>query len=250
MEPRDPAAERAVRLSLFHRLPAAVLDHLLDGCRDTYVHQGHVFLGPEQPVPYRAGLVVTGLLRMCLVSADGRQITIRYAGPGYLIGAATCVGGAHLLTLPTSFPAVTNARVLSLNQDRLRAAARADADVAWALLEQLTVYQRDLIHLLAGAAFGSIRQRVALHLLNLAVASAGDPLVAPVTQQCLADAVGTTRETVARALSELRAAGAIECHRGGIHLRDPEHLAAEVYQAAGVALPTLGGHPPSAGSSN
>jgi CRP/FNR family transcriptional regulator len=132
---------------------------------------------------------------------------------------------------------VTDTRLLALNRERLRAAAQTDAAVAWALLEQLELYQRNLIHLLAGTAFGTIRQRVAVHLLNLAVRPPEEPQVAPVTQQALADAVGTTRETVARALRELRAVGAIESHRGGILLRDPERLASEAYQAAGVAFP-------------
>ena len=227
-------------LSVFGRLPSYLLDHVLADSLDTVVPQGHLFLGPDLQAPHRSGLVVTGLLRMYLTSADGRQLTIRYAGPGYFIGAATTVGGHQQLLVSTGFAAVTDARVLALNQERLRAAAQADAAVAWALLEQLTHYQRDLIHLLAGTAFGSIRQRVAVHLLNLAVTHAGGALVAPVTQQALADAVGTTRETAARALRELRAVGAIKSHRGGILLHDPQQLAGEAHQAFGIALPRVG----------
>ena len=237
MSIRDAAAARAVGLSVFRRLPTAVLDHLLADCRDTSVPQGQLYLRDDQPQPYRTGLIVTGLLRMYLVSADGRQMTIRYGSPGYFIGAATTVAGQRRLGVTSGFQAVTDARILALNMERLRAAAQTDAAVAWALLEQLELYQRGLIHLLAGAAFGSIRQRVALHLLNLAAGSSGEALVAPVTQQVLADSVGTTRETVARALRELRATGAIKSHRGGVLLHDPEQLAAEAYQAAGVIPP-------------
>jgi CRP-like cAMP-binding protein len=85
-----------------------------------------------------------------------------------------------------------------------------------------------------------------MHLLNLATTGttgatgmAGavrpdGPLTAPVTQQALADAVGTTRETVARALGELRDVGAIATGRNGIRLRDPEVLAVEAHRATGV----------------
>jgi CRP/FNR family transcriptional regulator len=229
-----------VGLSVFRRLPAQLLDRVLSDSREQSVPQGHLFLGADQPAPYRSGLVLTGLLRMYLISVDGRQLTIRYAGPGYFVGAANTIAGQRHLLVSTGFAAVTDARVLVVNQDRLRAAARADAAVAWALLEQLTLYQRDLIHLLAGTAFGSIRQRVAVHLLNLAVTYPGGALVAPVTQQALADAVGTTRETAARALRELRATGAIKSHRGGIQLQDPQQLAGEAHRAAGVVLPPAG----------
>ncbi len=53
------------------------------------------------------------------------------------------------------------------------------------------------------------------------------------TQRALADAVGSTRETVARALSALREAGAIATQRHRIVLNDPEALAAEANRVAG-----------------
>jgi CRP/FNR family transcriptional regulator len=73
-----------------------------------------------------------------------------------------------------------------------------------------------------------------MHLLNLGIVRPDGTLLAPVTQRALSDAVGTTRETVARALGELRLTGAIATVRSGILLRDPERLAAEAQQAAGV----------------
>jgi len=233
VSPADPAAARAIALSVFARLPPAALDTVLAGCRDVSVAAGHLFMGADQPAPYRSGLVVSGLLRLYVLSADGRQVNIRYAGPGYFLGAASTVGGE--LRFPVAgVQAVTAARVLYLDQVRLRSAARAEAAVAWALLEQVVRYQRDLIRLLAGTAFGSIRERTAMHLLDLSAARSDGALVAPVTQQALADAVGTTRETVARALGELRLSGSIATVRGGILLRDPEQLAAEAERASGV----------------
>ncbi len=234
MRPNDPAAVRSVGLSVFGSLPPAALERLLADCGDASVERGHQFLGPDQPAPYRTGLVVSGLLRMYVESDDGRQINIRYCGPGYFLGAAVVAGSRHSVRVPAGVQAVTAARVLYLNQEHLRAAARTDAAVAWALLEQMAQYQRDLVHLLAGTAFGSIRERVAMHLLNLGTPQPDGRLFAPVTQQALADAVGTTRETVARALGELRAAGATASERGGVLLRDPERLAAEAQQASGV----------------
>jgi CRP/FNR family transcriptional regulator len=229
----DPAAARAVGLSVFGELPEDLLAQVVDDHLDVSVKPGHRFMGVDQRAPYRTGLVVTGLLRMYVESTDGRQINFRYAGAGYFLGAAATVGGLNV-QVSAGVEAVTAARVLYLNQERLRALMRSEVAVAGALLDQLVAYQRDLIHVLAGTAFGSIRQRVAMHLLNLGATHAGGPLTAPVTQQAVADAVGSTRETVARALSELRAAGAIATQRNGIELRNPEWLAAEAYQTTGV----------------
>ena len=245
MRPRDAAdpaaaaaaaAARAVQLSVFGNLPPALLERVLDDHRDVSVDQGYRFMGRDHPAPHRTGLVVAGLLRMYVESPDGRQITFRYAGPGYFLGAASTVGNLNI-QVAAGVEAVTAARVLYLNQQRLRALALAEMDVAWALLDQLVIYQRDLIHVLAGTAFGSIRQRVAMHLLTLGTTGPTPPrgpLSAPVTQQSLADAVGSTRETVARALGELRDAGLISTQRNRILVRHPESLAAEAHQATGA----------------
>ena len=241
MTPDDPAAERAIGLSVFGKLSPDLRQAVLDDHRDVSVAQGHRFMGADQPAPYRTGLVVAGLLRMFVESPDGRQINFRYAGPGYFLGAAATVGGPPV-QVSAGVDAVTPARVLYLNQQRLRHLAQSEATVGWALLEQMVLYQRDLIRVLAGTAFGSIRQRVAMHLLNLGTTHVGAhaaheraaPLSAPVSQQALADAVGSTRETVAHALGELRDAGAIATQRNSIVLRDPELLAGEAYRASAV----------------
>jgi CRP/FNR family transcriptional regulator, cyclic AMP receptor protein len=237
------AATRAVGLSVFGRMPADLQQLVLEDHRDVSVESGHRFMGRDQPAPHRTGLVVSGLLRMYVEAPDGRQINFRYASAGYFLGAAATVGGAPA-HVSAGVEAVTPSRVLFLNQERLRALAHSEAAVGWALLEQMAAYQRDLLHMFAGTAFGSIRQRVAMHLLNLATSdvqdgastsNVGNELSAPVTQQSLADAVGTTRRPVARALAELLDCGAIRTQRNRIVLLNPELLAAET-QATGVSL--------------
>jgi CRP/FNR family transcriptional regulator, cyclic AMP receptor protein len=241
VERADPAARDAIARSVFGQVPPNLLATLLEDYRDTSVAAGHRFMGADQPAPYRTGLVVEGLLRMYVGSEDGRQVTFRYAGPGYFLGAAATVARMRGLP-PPGVEAVTDARLLYLNQTTLRSLARSEATVAWALLEQMVTYQVDLIRVLAGTAFGSVRERTAMHLLGLASkgpegAPIAGALVAAVTQQTLADAVGTTRETVARALGELRELGLISTvrgGRGGVLLRDPEGLAAEAERGSGV----------------
>lgn len=80
-------------------------------------------------------------------------------------------------------------------------------------------------------AFGSVRQRVAVHLLDLA--SDGQrpqgPLVAHVSQQELANAAGSVREVVARARRDLRVAGVVATEADRIVILDPERL----YEASG-----------------
>jgi CRP/FNR family transcriptional regulator, cyclic AMP receptor protein len=68
------------------------------------------------------------------------------------------------------------------------------------------------------------------HLLDLAAERQRDPvLVARITQQNLADAVGTVREVVVRTLRELRHDRLVETGRAGIVISEPERLLAEAY---------------------
>lgn len=175
------------------------------------------FIYHEHDEP-RAGLVVQGLLRMFMTAPDGRQVTVRYARPGQLIGIPAVVGGPA----PVSAEMLTHAVVLMLPVNRLEEAGRSDARVAWLFAEETCRRLYDSLEGLAGNAFGSLTQRVCRHLLELAEASREDErLVANVTQQALADAVGSTRVAVARILNELRKRGCIETGPAGIVLREP-----------------------------
>jgi CRP/FNR family transcriptional regulator, cyclic AMP receptor protein len=83
---------------------------------------------------------------------------------------------------------------------------RRDARVGWALAEELNRRLYETLQQTAINTFGSVKQRVAAALLDLASAQQRpqDRLVAQVSQQELADAVGSVREVVARALRDFR----------------------------------------------
>ena len=168
-------------------------------------------------------LVVRGLIRMYMRSLAGREITVRYVRKGELTGLSSVFAGGP----PLNFQALTSTRALHLRPDVVDAAARADGRIAYAFAYQssrsLVEFQREI----GRQAFLSLRQRVARHLLDLARAAEPGPSV-HITQQELADAVGSSREVVARALGGLRAAGLIRTSPRGIVLIDAEALYMEV----------------------
>jgi CRP/FNR family cyclic AMP-dependent transcriptional regulator len=131
-------------------------------------------------------------------------VTVRYARDAEVLGIAVLVGGP----VNVAVQALAPSSLFRINARTLTRAARQDARVAWAVAEELNRRLYDTLQQTAVNAFGSVRQRVAAHLLDLASAQQRPDgrLVAQVSQQELADAVGSVREVVARVLRELRLA--------------------------------------------
>lgn len=102
--------------------------------------------------------------------------------------------------------------------------------MARALIDELTERVLSFIPEIPSSAFATVRQRLARHLLDLASASPTSPvLLVETTQQELADAAGTAREVVVRALRQLRETGLVRTGREGVAILDPERMAAEAY---------------------
>lgn len=222
----DPNVQAAIDRSFLSRLPESALAQLLEGASVETV--------PAGTTTYRAGgeprvsLIVSGLFRTFLVGPDGRQVTIRYAREGDVFGIATLFGGPA----PLHAQALTDSVRLRIDRDRLIELARSDTRVALALAADLTTTAHALWQEIAAAAFATVPQRVARHLLEIAArdqSTEGGALVAEVSQQELADLAGSVREVVARALRELRDASVVSVTRSGITVLDPNALAARAW---------------------
>jgi len=215
----DDRVDSALARSFLATLATETRDRLFVGATLLDIPAGAV-LYRDQESP-RFGVVVGGLVRVFLTSAEGRQITVRYARSGAIIGAPTAIGGP----VDVSAQALTETALLILNVDAVRSLAKTDPALAWALAEEVTRRLYEVLEAFAGNVFGSVRQRVARHLLDLAAdRQQGAVLIAPVSQQALADAVGTAREVVARTLHDLRRAGLVDSAKRCIALVDPDGL--------------------------
>jgi CRP/FNR family cyclic AMP-dependent transcriptional regulator len=238
-----PAGSDPIRVGFLGTLPEAAASELLSEALEIDVPAGgDVYHSDEQP---RAIVVRQGLLRLYGSSEDGREVLIRYARTGDVLGLAQVLGGGRP---PVAIQALTGASVLALRISVLRRLFETDAAVARACATELA---RQLIRAfdeIAEEAFFTVRQRVSRQLLDLSGYRSDGTLVASVTQQELADAIASSREVVARALRELREAGLIGSSRRGITVLDPMALREE---AGGTSRDTLGGvsvNPPDDGS--
>jgi len=214
--------------SFLGKLPSEVVLRLTAEGERTDYPAGTTFY-QEGSAP-RAALVVTGLIRVYMASSEGRQVTVRYARNSDVLGIALIVGGPLNVSAQTLAPS----SLFSINSRALIEAAREDARVAYALAEELNRRLDDTLQQTAINAFGSVKQRVASHLLDLASAQQRPEarLVAQVSQQELADAVGSVREVVARALRDLRVAGIVATSSDSVLILDAARLHDESWGSA------------------
>ena len=171
----------------------------------------------DEPV---VGLVLDGLVRVFLDSGTGRQVTVRYARPGDALGLV------HLLGARTDsrLSALARTQLWLIRGEALRQAMERSS-LAMAVARECAARAGDAMDELALVSFGSVKARLARHLLDLASAQQqSGELFAAVTQQQLADAVGSVREVVTRTLAELRAAGAVASTDGGVTILDASAL--------------------------
>jgi CRP/FNR family transcriptional regulator, cyclic AMP receptor protein len=216
----DRQVADAVAGSFLGRLPSDLVDALLEaGERTDYPAGSTIYRHGSYP---RTLLVVHGLLRVYMTSPEGRQVTVRYARGCDVLGIAVLVGGPADVGVQT----LAESALFRIDSRTLTAAAHRDAEVSWALAEELNRRLNETLQQTAINAFGSVRQRVAAHLLDLASAQQRPHarLVARVSQQELADAVGSVREVVARVLRDFRLDRLVVTSPDRIHILDPAGL--------------------------
>ena len=225
----DRDVDDALARSFLAELPTELAGRLrAEGERADYPAGTTVYRAGSDP---RAALVVRGLIRVYLSSPGGRQVTVRYARPGDVLGIAVLVGGPA-----TSVQTVEPSSVFRISARTLTETARRDPQVSWTIAEELNRRLYEVLEQTAVNAFGSVRQRVAAHLLDLASdrQHPGGRLVAHVSQQELADAAGSVREVVARTLRDLRVAGIVATAADSVVILDPARLYAESGGPAGL----------------
>jgi len=222
---RDDRVVGLLRKGCWSSLPTDTIESLVDGGRIRTLPAGDTVYAEADA----GGLAVVldGLLRVYMHASDGRQVTVRYVRAGDLLGVPSLVGGPA----PVFVQAVVPATAFFFDSDRIKRTARSDASVAWAFAEESVHRLYDVLEELAGNAFASVRQRVARHLLDLVSSrpASGKTLTAFVSQQDLANSVGSVREVVARVLAELRAERLVRTSPGRVEIIDPVRLSRQLW---------------------
>lgn len=231
----DDEVRAAIAASHLRDLPAELIGRLIAEARRVQIPAGATTHREGEIEPHFE-LVIRGLVRGHVSAPDGRTMTVRYCRRGALIGAATLY--AVGVERPFGIQALSDSELLRLRPAIVRGLADQDLRVARALLDETSERVLAFVAELSGNAFATVRQRLARHLLDLASQrQRGPELIAPLTQQELADAIGTVREVVVRVLRELREEGVVVTGRHGITIRDPERLFGAADPWGGTRVP-------------
>ncbi len=222
----DDQLRKLVDETFLADLPAdAVAPLLVDAVRIEY--PAGTYICEQEGMP-GIRLIASGLVRISRRGPDGRTVTQRYMRRADIGGIPTVFTGhasgqCHSLVDSTTY---------QLSVRAWRDTAQRDVRVAHALLREVSRILMVSMEHLATEALATTRQRVVRELLDIAAdQQSGSELVVPVTQQELAEGIGSAREVVARVLRGLREERLVETGVRGVVLLDPVRLQSELVPA-------------------
>jgi CRP/FNR family cyclic AMP-dependent transcriptional regulator len=171
-------------------------------------------------------IVLAGRLKVITRSSNGRRILIGLRGPGDVVGEMAILDDAPR---SADVVAVEAARVAAGSADAMRRHMLVRTATLVALSRSLAqrLREADAKRVEMAALVGSAR--VAFELLDLGrrygqTRPDGVHIDLPLSQEELADLVGLSRPTVARALADLRAEGHVLTGRRRLTIIDPAGL--------------------------
>lgn len=211
---------RAIEASFLGRLPERTWRLLFDRAHQIDAPPKTVLYPETEQVPTaHLVLILDGLVRVYRTSRSGREVTIRYARRGDILGLPSVVSQVS----PAAAQAVVPTRVVAMSAQVLRSRAQRDSQLAWAMAEEMAGSLFNIQERLAHNVFAPVRSRVARYLLDVAT-PAGPGHVAAASYEDIAGAIGTVREVVARTLAALRDDNLIRRTDDGIALIDLDGL--------------------------
>lgn len=182
----------------------------------------------EGEPPAYLHLVIAGHVKLIKHSDDGREIILRVAMPGDLLGGVSAFGRRpHVFTAQAMVPATT----LRVSGGDFGAIMQQHPDVGAQMMADLIDRLVEAHETMKSLATERVERRIARQLVRL-VERAGRPVPAgteitvPLSRQDVADIAGTTVETAIRVLSRWRRAGVMATVDGRLVVADRDALRA------------------------
>ncbi|MFI5280381.1 MAG: Crp/Fnr family transcriptional regulator [Gemmatimonadales bacterium] len=166
-------------------------------------------------------IVSTGQVKVVLIGEDGREVILSVLGDGDFFGEMSLIDdeprSAHVIAMKDS-------QLLVLRRDDFQTQLKEHPTIALKLLRELVQRLRRADEKIGGLVLLDVNGRVAQLLLDLADESGGPKITRKLTHHTIAQMIGSSRETVSRAMRELVEKGLIEVSRREITIRQRDAL--------------------------
>lgn len=184
----------------------------------TLLHEGQ--LGDKVMV------LLTGRVKVVCVTGAGREMVLRFCGPGELLGELAVLDG---LPRSSTVVALTDVEVVVVGAESFRCFAEETPGAALMLLNLISRRFRDAdrkrIEFGASDATGRVAARIAeLADCHAAHSDRGLEILLPLSQEELAGWSGCSREAAAKALRSFRERGWVKTDRRHITVLDLDRL--------------------------
>lgn len=174
----------------------------------------YVFHEGEQR-PARLSVLLSGRLQMSKLASSGKETIMRLIHPGEMFGSLGLFGET---TLPASALVVEDAKVFTMERDRLLEVIRESPELALSLLQALSDRLRETQNRLHAMASERAPNRLAQVLVQQARREGtpeGQELQEKLSYKMLAQMCGITYEETVRIMRGWIEAGILSYHRGG-----------------------------------
>lgn len=199
------------KVPLFADLDSAHLESILRVTETRSIPRGQVLFseGDRGDSLY---LVLAGRVKAALIAEDGRELILAILGPGEIVGEMALFDleeqrSATVVTLE-------DCQFLTLSGAQFKSVLNQNPAIAITLLRTLSARLKETSSRIANLIFLDTYSRVGRYLLDLAKRQGkrladGSVLVTRPPQQEIAHYIGSSRETVSRALKDLEKQGLI-----------------------------------------
>jgi CRP-like cAMP-binding protein len=214
-------------LELFSGLSEADIEAIGHATTMTHCRPGQVILSPDDP-PDRIHILKKGKVRVYRVTPDGKQLTLDIYDKGTILGDMRLLGQDRV---PEAYADAIDAAVIcTITPDELRRLVERYPIIGVNIITFLSRRLLEAERELEAMAYQRVGQRLARKLIDLAQRFGvetvrGTLIQARLTQQELAEMIGTTRETLAHTLADFRRRELLDTAHHQVVIRDAERLA-------------------------
>jgi len=214
-------------VALFAGLSDADIEAIGHATTMTHCSRGQQILSPDDP-PDRIHIVKKGRVRVFRITPDGKQLTLDIHEKGTILGDMGLLGQDRL---PEAYAeAIDDGVICTITPDELRKLIERYPIIGVNIIRHLSRRLQSAERELEAMAYQRVDQRLARRLTDLAMrfgveTERGTLIQANLTQQELAEMVGTTRETLAHTLGDFRRRGLLDTAHHQVLIRDAELLA-------------------------